>query len=155
MLRYAVFIAPRTKNLLHQRRQMLNFFTPSYSALLKIIAYSWVSKPNIIFLIHTRALSHSLFLTRIFAFHLSLCWFSLNPRLISHHATLFFFLVLPQPKLFSSLYGRTQKPKLESAFKSGWVSVLEASFLSWRDRCSWLGLRPERLGLWSDGHRRG
>ena len=57
MLRYAVFIAPSTKNVLHQKRQMLNLFTPSYRALLKIIAhYNGVSKPNIIFLIHTHAL---------------------------------------------------------------------------------------------------
>ena len=32
------------------------------------------------------------------------------------------------------------------AFRSGRVSVLEASFLSRRGHCSWLRLRPKRLG---------
>ena len=102
----------------------------------------------------------SLFLTH--DFHLSLSWFSRNPCLISHHATssssfffFFFSWLFSLNPSSSSLYGRTQKPKLESWFRSSWVGVLKESFLSRRGWCSWLGLRSERLGYWGGGRRRG
>ena len=126
------FNAPGTKNVLYQRRQMLNFLTLSYGALLsQAIHCSGVSKPNITFLIPTWGLSLILSFSHAFLFPS----FSLLvlPQPMPHQSSrylLFFLLDLPQPKLFSSLYGRTQKPKLESAFRLGWIGVLEASFLS-------------------------
>ena len=78
----------------------------------------------------------SLFLTR--DFHLSLFWFSLNPRLISHHATSFFFffgwfslnpgsslLFMAEPKNPSLSQHLDQ---VESAFLKSWCVILESAW---------------------------
>ena len=115
-----------TKNTLHQRSQMLKFLLPFYSKLPSLATHcSWVSKLNINFLIPTCALS------LIFSF--SHAFFFLS----------FSLLVLPQPRLFSSLYDWTQKPTLETHLLFVLISKLKLPGSSWvgvLGHHSWVGL---------------